>query len=152
MADFNLAIPIILENEGGYVNNPNDPGGETKYGISKRSYPNLDIKNLTRDEAIAIYLRDFWMFSGVNDQRVATKIFDFYVNEKHDGIKVLQRVLRVVADGGWGPNTLAAVNTAIPDLLLQNYREALCQHYQDIVDANPKEQEFLAGWLVRAKQ
>ena len=46
-SSFDLAIPIVLENEGGYINDPNDPGGETKYGISKRSYPALDIKNLT---------------------------------------------------------------------------------------------------------
>jgi len=50
----------ILRHEGGYVNNPNDPGGETKYGISKRSYPNVDIKNLTPEQALEIYHRDFW--------------------------------------------------------------------------------------------
>lgn len=50
---------IIKYNEGGYVNDPNDPGGETKYGISKRSYPNLDIKNLTIDQAVAIYRKDY---------------------------------------------------------------------------------------------
>ena len=44
MAEFSLAIPIVLENEGGYVDDPNDPGGETNFGISKRSYPNVDIK------------------------------------------------------------------------------------------------------------
>lgn len=152
MSSFELAIGTVLENEGGLVDNKDDPGGLTKFGISKKSYPNLDIKNLTRDEAIAIYKRDFWMFDGVNDQRVGTKIFDFYVNEKHDGIKVLQRVLHLDADGVWGPNTLTATNAAIPDLLLQNYRDALCQHYQDIVDANPSEEKFLAGWLIRAKQ
>jgi lysozyme family protein len=47
--------------EGGYVNHKDDPGGETKYGITKRSYPNLNIKDLSRDEAIEIYRRDFWM-------------------------------------------------------------------------------------------
>lgn len=50
----------ILEVEGGYVNHPNDPGGETKYGISKRAYPNLDIRNLTPEAALAIYRRDYW--------------------------------------------------------------------------------------------
>ena len=152
MADFNLAIPIVLENEGGLVDNKNDPGGLTKYGISRKAYPNLDIKNLTRDAAIEIYRRDFWKFDGVNDQRLATKIFDAYVNMGHTAIKLLQKLLGQVQDGGWGPNTQAAVNSRIPELLLQNYRDALVQHYQDIVDANPSEIVFLGGWLVRAKQ
>lgn len=152
MADFNLAIPIVLENEGGYVNNPKDPGGETKYGISRKAYPNLDIKNLTRDTAIEIYHSDFWKFDGVNDQRLATKIFDAYVNMGHTAIKLLQKLLGQVQDGGWGPNTQAAVNSRIPELLLQNYRDALVQHYQDIVDANPAEIVFLPGWIIRARQ
>jgi len=152
MASFELAIPTVLENEGGYVNNPNDPGGETRFGISKRSYPRLDIKNLTRDEAIEIYRTDFWKFDGVNDQCLATKIFDSYVNMGHTAIKLLQRLLGQAQDGAWGPNTQAAVNSRIPELLLQNYRDALVQHYQDIVDANPAEHVFLVGWLIRARQ
>ena len=53
-------IERVLSHEGGYVNDPRDPGGETRWGISKRSYPHVDIKRLTRDDAIAIYERDFW--------------------------------------------------------------------------------------------
>jgi lysozyme family protein len=58
--DFTTAINRTLGVEGGYVNDPNDPGGETKFGISKRAYPDVDIKNLTREQAVAIYKRDFW--------------------------------------------------------------------------------------------
>lgn len=54
------AIDQLLLAEGGYVNDPKDPGGETKFGISKRSYPHLDIAGLTREEAIQIYRRDYW--------------------------------------------------------------------------------------------
>src|SRR5690606_28008981 len=54
---FRRAVEVVLKHEGGYVNNPSDPGGETKYGISKRSYPELDIANLTQEDAIAIYYR-----------------------------------------------------------------------------------------------
>ncbi len=57
---FNKAVRIILAHEGGYVNHPADPGGETNMGISKRSYPDLDIKNLTVAMAKEIYFRDFW--------------------------------------------------------------------------------------------
>ena len=59
-AAFEAAVADVLGEEGGYVNNPADPGGETNWGISKRAYPNVDIKNLTRDDAKAIYLKDYW--------------------------------------------------------------------------------------------
>jgi hypothetical protein len=58
---FNEAVEFVLRWEGGYVNDPNDPGGETKYGISKRAHPDLDIKNLTLDEAKNIYYNDYWL-------------------------------------------------------------------------------------------
>jgi len=57
---FDAAFNIVVNAEGGYVNDPKDPGGETKYGISKRSYPQLDIANITLEQAKAIYLRDYW--------------------------------------------------------------------------------------------
>jgi lysozyme family protein len=60
MSFFSAAFAIIVGAEGGYVNDPRDPGGETKYGISKRSYPNEDIANLTLERAQEIYRRDFW--------------------------------------------------------------------------------------------
>ena len=60
MTLFDAAIRSVLKHEGGYVNNPRDPGGETNWGISKRAYPSLDIRNLTREAAIEIYRRDYW--------------------------------------------------------------------------------------------
>jgi|WetSurMetagenome_2_1015567.scaffolds.fasta_scaffold711481_1 lysozyme family protein len=60
MANFKKAIDFVLAHEGGYSNDPKDPGGETKYGISKRAYPDLIIANLTPDEAIEIYRKDYW--------------------------------------------------------------------------------------------
>lgn len=153
MADFNFAITIVIRNEGGYVNNPADPGGETKYGISKRSYPSVDIKNLTVDQAEDIYRRDFWIFGGIVEQSIANKLFDMYVNEKHSAIHVLQSVLGIAADGVYGKMTEAAVN-AVKDVtnFLSNYRAALAQHYRDIVQAKPSDAVFLNGWLRRAGQ
>ena len=58
---FDKAMNFVGLMEGGYVNDPIDKGGETKYGISKRSYPNLDIKNLTKEQAREIYYKDFWL-------------------------------------------------------------------------------------------
>src|SRR5262245_7285211 len=68
MADHNFerAIPILLEEEGGLVDNPKDPGGLTKYGISQRSYPHVDIRALTPEAASAIYARDFWPACGAD--------------------------------------------------------------------------------------
>ena len=54
---FNEIIEKVLEHEGGYVNDPHDAGGETNYGIAKRWYPNVDIKNLTKEQAKKIYKR-----------------------------------------------------------------------------------------------
>ncbi len=55
-----IAINFVIKHEGGYVNDPKDPGGETKFGISKRAYPNLNIKDLTIEQAKAIYKKDYW--------------------------------------------------------------------------------------------
>jgi lysozyme family protein len=59
-SDFRQAMDFVFRWEGGYGNDPNDPGGETHFGISKRAYPHLDIKNLTKEEAEAIYHEDYW--------------------------------------------------------------------------------------------
>ena len=61
---FEDALKFVLKWEGGYSNDPNDPGGETKFGISKRSYPNLDIKNLTLKQAKEIYFQNYWLKAG----------------------------------------------------------------------------------------
>jgi len=60
MSLFHKIIPFIMQWEGGYVNNPKDPGGETKYGISKRAYPQLNIADLTQQDAVRIYYDDYW--------------------------------------------------------------------------------------------
>ena len=152
MSDFNLAIPVVLANEGGYINDPDDPGGETKYGISKASYPHLDIANLTVAQATAIYLRDFWLFNGLISQTVATKIFDSYVNERHDAIKIAQRIVGAAVDGCYGPCTEDLINAANPFTFLTAFRAELVAHYQAIVAANPNEAKFLKDWLRRANQ
>ena len=79
---FVQAVTRVLANEGGYARLPNDPGGETRFGVSQRDYPNLDIANLTRDGAIAIYFRDFWMAGryGELPAGIAVKLFDLSVN------------------------------------------------------------------------
>jgi lysozyme family protein len=152
MANFDEAIPTVLENEGGYVNDPKDPGGETNFGISKKSYPNVDIKGLTAVSAGVIYKRDFWRFDGIQNQSVATKIMDMYVLAKHNAIKVLQELLGTVPDGAYGPSTERFVNLEDPAHLLANYRIAMVQYYINVAEKNPDEAKFLKGWLKRARQ
>lgn len=156
MAAFGPAITFVLENEGGY--NPGiagDPGGETNFGITKRTYPQLDIRNLKRAEAVTIYERDFWRFSGIENQRMATKIFDAYVNSKHHAIRVAQMALArlqmgpVVADGNYGLITEAALNAVDEDRFLDEYKARLCKMHCDDAIANPAEAGALLGWLRR---
>ena len=109
--DFNEAYDRLIGHEAGYVNDPNDPGGETKWGISKRSYPDLDIKNLTREDAKAIYRRDFWEHISADDlfDGVAWQLFDFAVNSGiQTAIRAYQRALGVADDGWFGRNSKAA--------------------------------------------
>lgn len=152
MASFDAAIVGVIANEGGYVNNPADPGGETKYGISKRAYPALDIASLTLDDAKAIYHRDYWMFDGVSNQRIANKLLDMAVNMgKPEAIKLLQRALGFTEqDGVFGPHTLAALNATDPDHLVLRLRAHSAVFYAETVLNRPQDKQFLLGWMLRA--
>lgn len=125
---FEEAVNRTLGTEGGYVNNPDDPGGETNWGISKRSYPQLDIRNLTRDGAIAIYRADFWdtLHTTVPDS-VKFQLFDFAVNSGiSNAIRAVQRACNVADDGHWGPMSSAAAGyIAESDLLMLTLAERL---------------------------
>lgn len=118
---FNAAFTITVGAEGGYVNNPADPGGETKFGISRAAYPTLDIADLTVADAEAIYARDYWSkISG--DQlppAIAVLAFDAAVNNGVARAAVwLQQAAGVTADGVIGPQTLAAIAKAdLPTLV-----------------------------------
>ena len=111
---YDVVAPHVLDLEGGYVDDPDDPGGETRWGISKRSYPNLDIKNLTKEAALDIYKRDFWDGSGALiediDQATAMVLFDMALNSgAKTAIKKLEETLHVAQDGVIGPQTRGAL-------------------------------------------
>jgi lysozyme family protein len=109
---FNEAFARLMLFEGGYVNDPADPGGETKYGISKRSYPGEDIRNLTQARAQQIYLSDYWGPAGCDSIPLQAKylVFDMAV---HSGVRTavmaVQTICGVVPDGKFGPVTAQAV-------------------------------------------
>lgn len=121
MIDFDTAFDRLMGHEGGYSNDPQDPGGETNWGISKRSYPNVDIKCLTRDGAKAIYLRDFWTPLADADAAIKYQVFDFAVNGGLSvAIRKLQAAIGVADDGHWGSQSMAALKKMeVNDVLLK---------------------------------
>jgi lysozyme family protein len=149
---FLKAFDYLIYHEGGYVNDPKDAGRETHYGISKRSYPSLDIKNLTRDQTKQIYFVDFWVKAkckSIDDENIAMKFFDLAV---HMGIiqatKIIQRALRaagmlVIEDGIIGSITLAAINKADSTDLLAALKSEAAGYYRLIANANPSQKRFM---------
>jgi lysozyme family protein len=109
---FDEVFDRLIGHEGGYVNHKDDPGGETNWGISKRSYPAIDIAKLTRDEAKEIYRRDFWQRARMTeyDPAIAYQVFDIGVNSGIEtAVRLLQRAVGVADDGHLGPVTLAKI-------------------------------------------
>lgn len=156
---FLKAFNYVISNEGEYVYNPSDPGGETKYGISHRSYPTLNIKKLTLEDAKKIYYCDYWLkgkCDKIEDEKVATQVFDFIVNFGHRAATiVLQRSLRacgvlVAEDGLCGPMTLCGTNFLKGEILLPALKSEAAGYYRVIAAKNPSQQKFLNGWLNRA--
>ncbi len=155
--DFLAAMVRLFEDEGGYDNDPDDPGGETKYGIDKRTYPNVDIKALTKGEAQAIYFRDWWTPYATMSLPVIVlaKMFNVAVNVgRGQANKFLQRALGVAADGYVGPKTLAAIKTIIPPgtVIVQMLRMQQANFYEGLAHRDPTLRKFLKGWLRRAAE
>lgn len=137
----------------------NDSGGVTRWGISQRAYPDLDIPNLTLEEAAAIYRRDYFQpIRGYDyeSQDVANKLLDAAVNMgAHMAVKLAQECAvlcgqDVHTDGVAGSFTVNAINAINPILFLEKYRELLTAHYRDIAAARPDEAKYLHNWLTRA--
>ena len=145
---FDKAFEILIGHEGGYVNNPNDPGGETKFGVSKRAYPTVDIANLTLDDAKAIYLRDYWKPVRADDlpYPVALAVFDMAVNSGvMAAVMCLQEAVGAKQDGRFGPATLAAVTRKPERELLVDFFA-----YRNIRNTEIKHWDhFKLGWSRR---
>lgn len=126
---FDTMVERVLAHEGGYVNHPNDPGGETHWGIAKRSYPHLNIRSLTRQDAVEIYRRDFWERVKCDQlpPEFAFQAFDAAVNHGiGNAVRWMQRAAGVADDGIFGPITLAAVKAMSgEDLVLKFNAERL---------------------------
>lgn len=118
--NFDQAFEKVIGHEGGYSNDKRDPGGETKYGISKRAYPFLDIKNLTLEHAKEIYRQDYWNRLKL-DQFPECVRFDLFDAAVNSGVKaaakMLQKACEVIPDGIIGQQTIAAANSMDPEQL-----------------------------------
>lgn len=163
---FDMAFKEVLGFEGGYVDDKNDNGGETKYGISKRSYPDVNIESLTIEQAKHIYYRDFWNtkqmeLSLIDDEKIAIELFDTAVNM---GVGVASKFLQealnlmnrnqkewndLVIDGFCGVETLKAYKKARKDILLKVLNGLQFCRYKSIVEKNPTQEVFFNGWMKR---
>ena len=146
--DFEQAFTHLMGFEGGYSNDPNDPGGETKYGISKRAYPQLNIGALTLDQAAAIYRRDYWCPAGCEAVPDALRmdLFDMAVNS---GVKAaarcLQRAVGEDEDGVIGPHTLQAIQSMPAARLLARFAGERLEFMTEL----PAWSTFGKGWARR---
>ena len=166
MTSFDKAFTYTMEWEGGskLTNDPDDLGSTTKYGISKRYHPGVDIENLTEEKAKTIYALEYW--GGINgnllaskSERVAIKVFDAAVNPGViRAVRFLQESLngldgvfpKLDVDGRLGPGTLRAVAQSDEDDILENFVMRL-ERYWTVENTNPKKQKYLKGWLRRAR-
>jgi len=153
MAEFKNHIDKTLVNEGGYVNDPDDRGGETKYGISKKQYPDLDIKSLTIDEAKEIYKRDYWdkvSADDIEDEHIAFELFDTAVNMGvRTATKLIQLSCEAHPDGIMGANTLNKINSSNKELILTKFKLAKVARYAYLCKKRPENKKYLFGWINR---
>ena len=149
---FEKAIEIVLKREGGHLTTAEaqkqgDPGGETKFGISKRAYPELDIATLTKEQAMVIYHQDYWnpMQADHATWPMALFIFDSAVNQgTHAATRMMQQALGTSDDGVIGPATLQLMTAARPFhaakfMAIRAKRYAVTNNYD----------KFGEGWLIR---
>jgi lysozyme family protein len=158
---FDSAVSKTLGHEGGYVNDSDDNGGETKYGISKRAHPNVDIKSLTVDQAKSIYYKEYWKAMDLDDvynSNIAAKIFDICVNCGEEQAKeIVKRALQSVYRGktfdslnDWGFVIFLINNISNQEALLVAIRSEQAAVYRMIAQKDETQGKFLKGWLNRA--
>lgn len=148
---FDDAFEQLIGHEGGYVNHPSDPGGETKYGVSKRSYPDVDIRNLTLDGAKAIYRRDYWNKMGLDSlpAEVVYSLFDCAVNSGiNQACKLLQRAVGVKEDGVIGKVTIAQARSISPLQLVVRFNAARLKFLTELKGW----ESFGRGWSKRVAE
>tara|TARA_Y100001970_G_C14223425_1_gene854062 strand:+ start:1012 stop:1521 length:510 start_codon:yes stop_codon:yes gene_type:complete len=160
MSKFKEALEVILHHEGGYVNHPKDPGGETNLGVTKRVYEEWggtkDMKELTPEDVEPIYQKNYWDKLKCDElpEALALCVFDFGVNAGPGrAAKYLQSLVGALPiDGGIGPMTLAAVDKYIDkfsvELAVERYQEARQKYYEELSTFAT----FGRGWTRRVEE
>ena len=175
MADFEKAVEKTLQLEGGYVNDPADPGGPTKYGITEATarahrYTG-DMRDLSLETAKSIYKKSYWDVARLDEfpsQKIAENVFDCNVNcGARVGGRLLQEALNflntdpsgrqmyseIYVDGVVGQNTLAALGRALQarrdmeDMVALLFNCLRAGRYVSIIRSRPKSKKFMIGWL-----
>ena len=172
----------IVAREGGYVNDPDDPGGATKYGVTIHTMRRLgldltgdgavdtdDVKALSQDDAVRIFLDHYYRRPRIGDlpEPLRASVYDMYVNAGSNAVKILQRLLAqfghpVAVDGGIGPQTIGAAHaaaTAAPDHIADAYGIARRNYYYALADRRPASRKYArtraggkGGWILRAEE
>jgi len=173
MAEFTKAFQLVIAHEGGYGNDPDDPGGETYKGVARKIFSKWDgwIKidilkrqtgfpaNLDKDvdlqqNVVDFYRVNFWdKMNGDNitNQQVAESIFDFGVNAGvGTSVSLAQLVIQTEADGVIGPQTIEAINKFDPEHFIAAFTVAKIARYVSIVKKRPTSQKYFYGWVRRA--
>lgn len=165
MARSDILAKFILSYEGGFINHPNDKGGETNKGVTiavwkaqgydKNGDRHIDVKDLkliSDADAMAIMRKFYWnrwQADKIEDLSIANLLVDFVWGSGAWGIKIPQRVLGVMVDGVVGTKTLVAINAQEPKRLFAKLKDARLQYINDIIAKNPSFAVFRAGWLRR---
>ncbi|MEX0369335.1 MAG: holin-associated N-acetylmuramidase, partial [Tateyamaria sp.] len=177
----NIATEIVGR-EGGYVNDPDDPGGATNFGVTIHTMRRLgldldgdgdvdaaDVRRLTRNQAIDIFVTHYFERPRIAElpNVLHATVFDMYVNAGANAIKILQRLLTemghpCVVDGALGPQSIAAARAAhraAPDHLVDAYGIARRNYYFRIADRRPASRKYArsraggkGGWIKRAEE
>ena len=172
----------ILRREGGYVNDPDDPGGATKFGVTIHTMRRLgldlnkdghvdadDVKALTLQQAAEIFKKHYFYKPKIDQlpKPLQASVFDMQVNAGGNAIKILQNLLKkfgeeIVADGANGPQTLRAINTVwrkAPDHLVDAYGIERRNYYYRLADHRLKSRKYArrrdggkGGWITRAEE
>ena len=171
MASFDAFFPTLLKHEGGFVNDPVDPGGATNKGITMgtfqscaKKYLNIEptlesLKALTDAQAGKIYKPLYWDKVRADEialQELANIVFDFQVNAGGNAAKLLQKTLNelgatppLAVDGDIGPGTMTALKGTDQKAVYMRYKQGRIDYYQDLVAKRPALGKFLNGWLKR---
>jgi lysozyme family protein len=172
----------IVAREGGYVNDPDDPGGATNFGVTIHTMRRLgldltgdgkvdtaDVRVLSRDQAEAIFLEHYYERPRINalPAVLQASVFDMYVNAGSHAVKILQRLfnemrIAVNVDGAIGPQTIAAAQkaaAAAPDHIADAYGIARRNYYYALADGRPASRKYArrrdggkGGWISRAEE